>query len=1021
MKRYLQSLWTNRFTLAVVAVFVLAAGYVAFRALPRSVFPNVQFPRVSVLVSDGYLPVKIMLVRVTQPLEQAAKGVPDVTIVRSSTSPGLSKIHVFFNSAARPSRAFLTLQARLAQVPLPAGAHVTTRLMMPSIYPFAEYALVSNRLSSSQMMPAYAFSVKPKLLDVPGVYTVQGIGRGWTQVHVTLSPRRLANHGLSSADIVRLLQAHQGPYFAGTVSAFHQQFLLTGHGRPQSLAGLQRLPVPVRGGMVPLASLGSIGEGPPPRVRGAAVAGWRHALLVDIAAQADADVESVAQQAAQVVAQLRQSALPAGVHLVKDYDFSQLIQESLGDVWNALLLGTVITWIVLLLFLRRLDTAIATVVIVPLALAATLVVMHLFGLGINVMTLGGLTAAIGVLVDHAIVVMEQASHAAGRNAQGHERRAAALAAAGTVLPMMTVATATSALVFVPLVFLAGTIGLLFKQMAIALVGALVLSQAVALTITPVLAAALAQRAPSGGRTWRWARQLRIGYARSLRRALRKPGLALPVALVLVLIAGLVFWRLPTAFLPAWDEGLIAVPFRTPVGRSVADTLSVGRGLMAIAQRDPTVRTASLVVGRSLANPRATPNKGVVVLVLHRRRTVSTEHVIHDLMQQFRVAYPGLLMLKMHQIEVTQLGNLTGAHSPLDVELFGPRPGRLSRWAQRVTSALKHSHAFSNVSYGTPSAGPELKLVLRRRGVKAGLSPDALARQVRQAFWGESAGFLLHGAEILPISVRQPRPGGGTLSHLLPDLWINTPDAPFWRPLSTVVRAQLVPSVPFVAHQNLVPFADIQLRPHAGTGLNQAAAKARSIIASVHLPADITSTIAGYYREQTRSFAQMGITLAAALGVLLILVGFQLGGQRPALAVLFATALSAVGALAALLVRGIPLDSTSFLGLLLVFAIVVNNGILIFSSARLRRAVPGRIHVELAARRRLRPIMMTMLADVFGFLPLAVGIGRGTDLLKPLATAVMGGLSVAIFLSLFIGPMLYVWLLPPDARSGRSES
>ena len=1019
MRRYLESLWTNRVTLAVVALFVLAAGYVAFLALPRSVFPNVQFPRVSVLVSDGYLPVKIMLVRVTQPLEEAAKGVPDVTIVRSNTSPGLTKIHIFFDSAARPNRAFLTLQARLAQVALPAGAHVTTRLMMPNIYPFAEYALVSSRQTSSQMRPLYAFAVKPKLLDVPGVYTIQGIGRGWTQVAVTLSPRRLAIHGLSSADVVRLLQEHQGPYFAGMLSAFHQQFLLTAHGRPDTLAGLRRLPVPVRGGVIPLDELGNVSEAPPPRVRGAAVAGWPHAVLIDIAAQAGADVDSVAQQVGNAVVRLRQ-ALPHDVRLVKDYDFSQLIRQSLGDVWNALLLGTVITWVVLLLFLRRFDTAVATVVIVPLALAATLVVMHLLGLGINIMTLGGLTAAIGVLVDHAIVVIEQAFHGSGAG-DARARRTAALAAAGAVLPMMTVATATSALVFLPLVFLSGTIGILFRQMAIALVSALVISQAVALTITPVLAAALAQREPSRARSWRWARRARIGYARSLRRVLRRPARVLPVMIILAILAGAAFWYLPTAFLPSWDEGLIAVPFRTPVGRSVSDTLAVGRGLMAIARRDPVVRAASLVVGQSLGNPRATPNKGDVVIVLHRRRTVSTEQVIHQLMQQFRSAYPGLLMLKMHQIEVTQLGNLSGAHSPLDVDLFGPRPGQLSRWAQRATAALKRSRTFANVSYGTPSAGSELRLTLRRRGVEAGLTPVMLARQVRQAFWGETAGFLLRGSEILPISVRQARPRRGTFDHLLPDLWVNTPDPPSWRPLSTVARAELVPSVPFVAHQNLVPYADIQLRPRRGVGLNQAAAAARAIMAAVHLPAGISSTIGGYYREQTRSFAQMGVTLAAALGVLVILVGFQLRGQRPALAVLVATALSAVGALAALLLRGIPLDSTSFLGLLLVFAIVVNNGILIFGTARQRRAVPGRIHVELSARRRLRPIMMTMLADVLGFLPLAVGIGHGTDLLKPLATAVMGGLSVAIFLSLYLGPMLYVWMLPARLQGGVEES
>lgn len=1017
MKRYLDALWTNRFTLGVVAIFILTAGYLAFRTLPRSVFPNVQFPRVSVLVSDGYLPVKIMLVRVTQPLEQAAKGVPDVTLVRSSTSSGLSKIHVFFDSSVRPNRAFLMLQARLAQVALPPGAHFSIRLMMPNIYPFAEYALVSNTRSSNQMMPTYAFTVKPKLLDVPGVYTVDGIGRGWTHVNVFLDPRRLAARHVRPSQVVQFLKDHQGPYFGGVLSRFRQQFLVTGHGRPETLSGLARLPVPVPGGLVDLGDLAKITEGPGPRVRGAAVEGWHHALLVDIAAQASADVEAVASNVRMEINRLRKNALPLHVHLIKDYDFSDLIRQSLGDVWSALLLGTVVTWMVLLLFLRRFDTATATVVIVPLALAATMVLLRVLGLGLNIMTLGGLTAAIGVLVDHAIVVIEQSSHAAARGVPS-ERRQNALAAAAAVLPMMTFATATSALVFLPLVFLGGTIGILFKQMAIALVGALVISQIVALTITPVLAAILALRAPSGRKTWRWARRGRVFYARSLRRALHHPVIVLPVMLVLALIAGFTFWRLPTAFLPAWDEGVIAVPFRTPVGRSVSDTLAVGRGLMRIAKRNPAVRDASLVVGQSLGNPRTTPNKGDIVIVLHRRRTASTEHVITGLLHSFRAAYPGLLMLKMHQILVTQLGNLSGAHSPLDVDLFGHRPGQLSLWANRAVRVLRATRAFSNVSYGTSSTGPELKLVLRGRGARAGLTPDGLAHQVRAAFWGESAGFLLRGDELLPISVRQHPIGPPSVDHLLPNLWINTPTAPHWRPLSTVARVRMVPSVPFITHQNLVPYADIQLHPKRGLGLNQAAAKARAAIERLHLPPGITSSIAGYYKEQTKSFAQMGVTLAGALGILLILVGIQLGGQRPAISVLFATGLSTVGTLLALLLLGIPLDSTSFLGLLLVFAIVVNNGILIFSEARLHRAIPRPIEIELAARRRLRPILMTMLADVLGFLPLAIGIGRGTDLLKPLATAVMGGLSVAILLSLFVAPMLYVWLLrrsPGDTR------
>jgi len=1012
VRAYLQALWVNRYSTALVALLVLAAGTVAFKALPRSVFPNVNFPRISVLVSDGYLPVRVMLVRVTEPLEQAAKGVPNVTLVRSTTSNGLSKIHVLFNSAISPNEAYLLLEARLGQVGLPPGAHMSVRLMMPSIYPFAEYALVSQHKTSSELMPIYAFNIKPRLLDVPGVYTVASIGRGWPQVHVALSLQALISHGLGLGRIVRLLQAHQGPYFGGLMEAFHSSFLLVSAGRPATVADLKRLPVPLggaQGATLPLGQLAHIAMGPPPRVRGSAVAHYRHSLLIEVAAQASANVEQVAQGVAHAIASLRKT-LPAHVRLIRDYDLSGLIYASLHDVWVALVLGTIITFVVLLAFLRRFDTALATLVVVPLALAGTLLILHFLHLGLNIMTLGGITASIGALVDHAIVVIEQATH-------GHpsptvsERRAHALAAAGAVLPMMTFATLTSALVFVPLIFLSGTIGILFRQMAIALVTALVVSQGVALTVTPLLAALLAGRGKVAPKAWRPARRGKIVYARTLRQALKRPWLGV-LASVLVLAAAYgIFRNLPTAFLPAWNEGVIAVPFRTAVGTSASDTLKVGRALVAIAVHDPNVKTASVVVGQSLGNPRATPNKGDLVVILkpqaHARAT------IRELGQRFRAAYPSLAMLKLHQLLVTQLGNLSGAHSPLDVDLFGHSARALAVFAQHLTARLRASHEFANVSFPTSSVGPEITLTPRVRAIQRGLTPPFLGLQLEAGYWGVPAGFMLSGAQILPISVDLSFPQALT-SRLTPRLYVHAPGGPYG-PLSAFARAHTTASVPVITHQNLVPYADIQIRPHHAMGLNQAAAAARHIIAQVRLPHGITASIGGYYKEQAKSFSQMEMTLIFALLVLLVLVGYQLRAQRPALAVLIATALSALGALFALWVRGIPLDSTSFLGLLLVFAIVVNNGILIFGQARHLRAIPGRLEIELAARRRLRPILMTMAADVLGFLPLAIGVGHGTDLLKPLATAVMGGLVSALGASLFIGPMVYMALLRPPKR------
>ncbi|MDE2088622.1 MAG: efflux RND transporter permease subunit, partial [Gammaproteobacteria bacterium] len=574
MKTYLSFLWSNRYTLGLVAVLVLAAGWVGFVTLPRSVFPDVNFPRVTVLVTNGYMPVNLMLLQVTQPLEQAAKGTQDVTLVRSQTGNGLSKLHVYFGPQVNPNQAFLMLQARLAQVPLPAGSKIRVRPMMPNIFPFAEYALVSDTRTSSQMMPLFAFKVRPALLDVNGVYTVQGIGRGWPQIEVRLDPRRMAQYQLSGARVAEVLRGLQGPYYAGQLYGYHQQFLLVTQSRPATLEALRQAPIPVgppnapqHDRLITLGDLGTVSQTAPPWIRDAAVANYRHALLVDVAAQAGVNVQAVAAQVAHSVAQLRAS-LPPGVKLVKVYDFSDLVRSSLSDVWTALLLGTAITWGVLLLFLRRLDTALATLVIVPLSMGATLVVLKALGFGLNIMTLGGITAAIGALVDHAIVVIEHAMKRSMRGA-ADTKRASALAACGDILPVMTLATVTSALVFVPLVFLSGTLGILFRQMALALVVALVISQLVALTLTPVLSAWLAQRYRSSGKKgWRWARRMRVQYDHALRAGLHRPWLAVPVMAVAVLLAGLAWRQLPTAFLPSWDEGAIAVPFRAPTGSSV---------------------------------------------------------------------------------------------------------------------------------------------------------------------------------------------------------------------------------------------------------------------------------------------------------------------------------------------------------------------------------------------------------------------------------------------------------------------
>ena len=1024
IQRYLRFQWANRYTVALLAAVLLLAGWVAFEHLPQSIFPSVDFPKVSVIVHTDDLPVKYMLLAVTEPMEQAAKGEPGVTLVRSQSGIGLTKLHVYFSSKTNPETAYLLLQARLAHIPLPPGATLSVRLMRPNIYPLAEYALVSNTVSSAAMKPVFDFTLRPAILGIRGVYKARDTGRGWPEVHVKLSPRRLAEYHLSAAEVVTALRAYQGPFFSGMLHAFHQQFMVATTPRPVDPAALARLPLALgpmgaHGSRTTLAlgALGSVRMGSPPLMRDASVVGYRHAVIIDIAPQQGANQVAVA---ARLRAKLRTvgAHLPLHVHLVRIYDLSRLIRSSLSDVWTALGLGSLIAFLVVYLFLGRGDGAMATVVVVPLSVAATMLVLDMLGMGINIMTLGGITAAIGALIDHAIVIVERGVH--GLNGGAAQRREAALQKVADILPMMTMATLTSCVIFLPLIFLSGTVGLLFRGMAAAVVIALVTSQLVAIVITPAFAMWVAQRERPvhqlPGERW-----VRHAYGRVLLRGMRKPWLSAPLALGLLAVAAIGAWELPTAFLPHWDEGIFVVPFRTPVGMGVRETLQVGRDLMHIALKNPSVARASLVVGRGFGNPYATPNKGGITILLKRHRPESARQVMRQLRHRFRAAVPDLTTLETMQVMINRLGNLSGSHAPLVVELFGKSSIQLHDTGERLLGALLSSHDFHSVVFKSPSAGPEVQVTPNSLAALQGLTPASLSHQLLTRHWGRRAGILLRGEQIVPIRVEEAESAQRTPVDYA-GMRIRLPDGRL-APLSQVAHVRLQGVVPYVTHQNLVPYATIKLNPVAGEGLSVAAQRADRLIEKAGVPRGVTSQIGGYYREQQKSFRQMLVILGAALLILLVLLGYQFGSQKAAIVAIVSIALTAAGVLVALLASGTDLDSTAFLGMLLVFAIAVNNVILIFSRAhQLEGAAPRPASVALAAHQRLRPILMTMLADVLGFLPLAIGIGRGTDLLRPLAIAVMGGLVIGTVMTLWLAPVLYAaWWRPSRAAVAADRS
>ncbi|MCL4322365.1 MAG: efflux RND transporter permease subunit [Deltaproteobacteria bacterium] len=1016
MKKYLNFLWGNRFTIIILSIFIIFIGYFSLNNLPESIFPNIEFPKVSILVHDSYLPVKYMLTRITYPMEEAAKGEPGARLVRSQTGNGISKIHVYFNSNVNPETAYLVLQSRISRISLPHNADVSVRLMRPNIYPLAEYAMVSNKINSSQMMPFFAFQAKPAILSVNGVYKVEETGRGWPEVHIKLNPIDLSRYDISPSEIMQTLIQNGGPFFSGIMYSFNQQFLVSTTKMPKNIGDFSKLTLPLGHKLkehipLPLNKIGKITIGQPPLLKQAKVAGYKHALIMDVLSQVKVNEVKVADNVDKVIQTLKKH-IPSGASIVKIYDLSKLIKSSLQDVWIALVIGSIISLIVVLFFIGRFDGALSIFLVIPLSLAITLTVLHIMGYGLNIMTLGGITASIGAMIDHAIVIVERGLH--GIYDYDKNGKSSIIDRLKDILPSMTLATLTSTIVFIPLIFLSGTLGLLFKQMAVAIILALISSQLVAVTVTPVLAIFLANRGRKieknqAKRNEKNNNRIFKIYSRALVYSMRKPWISAIAVILSIVLGYFSFKNLATAFLPHWDEGVITVPFRTPVGSSVSDTVKIGKDLMKKASADSNVKTISLMVGRSFENPYSTSNKGILTIVLKKNRTLSTEKMMLKLDEEFKEIDPNLIALSFSQIMVNRIGNLSGSHAPLEIILFGKSAKELHAEGGKLYNALSKNKYFESVTFKSPSAGPEIDIRPSFYSTIYGLNSAAIAKQVKLHFYGENAGFILKGEQILPIRITIPTKY--SFDRQIRDLNMKLPDNDYL-PLRNISNIKMKNSVPYITRQNLVPYAYIWLNPSSGIGLSLAAKKAKSIVKSAGLPKGVSFKLGGYYKKQVKSFKQMYFILFTALMLLLILLGLQFSSQLAAVSAIVSIALVAPFSLLLLLIRGINLDSTAFLGILMVFAIAVNNVILIFSRARQisGNGKPGIFSVALAARGRFRPIIMTMLADIFGFLPLAIGIGRGTDLLKPLATAVIGGLIFGIFASLLIAPSFYSFLM-----------
>jgi CzcA family heavy metal efflux pump len=1004
--------WTTRHARAIIFIILtlIAAGvYVAF-SIPVAVFPETDFPRIVVGVDNGVAPIDQMLVTVTRPIEEAVNSVQGLERVQSITSRGSAEIDLFFSWSVDMYQTLNLVNAALAtaQSSLPPTAKLSAKRLTFAAFPIMGYSLTSNVVPQTQLWELSTYDLKPRLNRLSGVSTVVIQGGQVPEFEIQPDPGRLLRSSITVPAILDALQRSNIIDSPGMMEARHQLILGLVSGQAHGAGDLGRMVVKTTAAGVPVR-IGDIATVRPSvePVYTIVTANGKPAVLLNIYRQPVSNTVAVADAVHAEVEQIRRE-LPRGVEFRPFYDQSEIVTDSVSSVRDAILLGLVLASLILVLFLRDWGTSLVAGLVIPGTIAITFIALRVLGESFNLMTLGGLAAAVGLVIDDAIVVVENiVMH---RDA-GQSRGEAVRSALAEIREPLIGSTITPIVVFLPLISITGVTGVFFRALAVTVAAALLTSLALALTWTPTLSHFLLRnrRGAEHPDSAVWLAPL---YGKALRVALEYRWVTALVALVLIAASILGYRALGSDLLPEMDEGGFVLDYIMPAGSSLEETdrvlTSVERTISEIPDVEGTSRRTGLQLGLAAVTE---ANTGDVSVKLKRGRRRPIDDVIAEVREKVTKQYP------MLQVEFTQqlqdmIGDLTSAPEPVDIKLFSNQPEVLAEWAPKVGDAIKKIPGVVDILNGIDStiSGPAMAFhVDPAVAARSGFTTDEVELDASAILMGEpAANPVVANDRAYTVRVRFPPSARVSVDSIRNTLLTSSTGRT--ATLGELATVEEIPGQTEILRENLQRDVAVTARLE-GVNLGAGMAAVQQTIHEMHLPPAIRVEYGGAYEEQQRSFHDLAIVLIMAVLLVFTVLLFEFGSFAAPVAILASALLSTSGVVLALLVTGTTFNLSSFMGLIMVIGIVSKNGILLLD-ADARYRSEGKTAEEamvLAGERRLRPIMMTALATMAGMIPLALAWGAGSQMLQPLAIAVIGGILASMVLSLVVTPAVHYYL------------
>ena len=988
---------TYKNPLTVLIFIIVAGGVFTYTRMQTSLFPEITFPKIKVIADAGQQPIDKMMITVTRPLENAIKQVQDLQTIRSITSRGSCELSAFLNWDANVDLSLQRIESKINEIrnDLPQDVQITVEKMNPSILPVIGYSLESKTKSPIEMKLLAMYTIKPLLSQVAGVSEVRVIGGKTKEYWLELDVQKMNRFGITPDFISTALSNTNFIQSNGYLSDYRLMYLTVTDASVRTREQLENVVISNNSKRIVLLKDIAAVSIQQAKEYIKINANGHEGILLAVIKQPNANLIDLSKQMEQKVKEV-QKLLPKDVTIKPYYVQADFVTDAVKSVTDSLWIGLALAIIVAIIFLRSIKASSVILFTIPVTLSLTLIVLYATGQTLNIMTLGAIAAAIGLIIDDAIVVVEQI-HRTHEEHPDESSLQLVQKAINYLFPAMIGSSLSTIVIFLPFILMSGVAGAYFKVMTNSMIITLVCSFFVTWLLLPVIYLLFSGKNRKKIKVHEVKEQKWVGFF------IKRTYISLIIIGALVVAVIFIFPNLQTGFLPEMDEGSIVLDYTSPPGTSLEETDRILQQVEKIIVKHPDVQAYSRRTGTQMGFFITEPNTGDYLIQLKKDRKETTDDVINDIRQQIESTQPAL-RVDFGQVIGDMLGDLMTSVQPIEIKIFGNDQNTLQQLSEQVADVVENVKGTADVFNGITIAGPSINVAPNSVNLQQyGVTPSNLQYQLQTALEGNVVGSVFDKNET--SNIRMVYPGNRTLTlDEIKNLQVFLPSGKLG-PIRSLVNANITPGAAEIQRQDMQSMGAVTARLENRDLGSTIKDIQQQVAAKVHLPQGYTIEYGGDYANQQQSFNELLLILITGALLVFGVILFLFKDYLIAIAILLIAVLGAAGSFLGLYLTGTELNVGSYTGIIMIIGIIGENAIFTFLQYQEHFLKTHEVNeaVIYSISTRLRPKLMTALGAIIALMPIALGMGTGAQMHQPLAIAVIGGFIVAMPLLLIVLP------------------